>query len=1090
MLGPVEARRAGVTISLGGPKQRALLAIFLLHANEVASRDRLIDGLWGERAPASASHTLDDYVSRLRKALGKERLMRKPPGYVLRVERGEFDLDRFRELIEAGEPALAKGRIDEAAASFHKALSLWRGPPLANVSGEGFLLAEADRLEELRLSTLEQRVESDLALGRHGRLVGELESLVRAHPLRERFRAQLMLALYRAGRQADALAAYAETRALLVEQLGLEPGAQLRQLQQRILAQDPDLQLRAGGAPIVGPPPSRAKRRTSRRRAVLLVGAAAVVSVAVVLVMVLAVGGGSHRRLAAAGSIALLDTGSGAVRTDLSAASGTGLVRTGEGWIWDRKDSGILAQIDPRTLRLGHTFSLERTIGGFAAGEGALWFVASDSRTLLRVDPRYGVVTRRIPLSPETDPKLGAIGESADVALGAGSVWVAHGLAQVDRVDPASGRLLHRFPIRDASLVASGGGTIWVASSDLGTLTKIDPATDTIVASARIRPWICCLAVGGDSVWASNSERIWKLSPDGELLDTIKTASETGDISFGDEALWVTDDVLGAVTRVDARTDATRDVHLGHLVTGIAASGNLVAVDVAPTDLDLISALKGRVLQVRFSQDWIDDPDPAVGGEPGSNEWPWLQQLLYATTARLLTYRDAPAPAGWQLVPEIAASLPSVSPDGRTYTFRIRRGFRFSPPSNQAVTARTFRYSIERALSPELGQNAPAVAVASDIAGVAAYRAGHAAHISGIRARDDTLTITLQRPAPDFPERMALSYFAPVPLGTPAVLNGLRDPIPSAGPYYISVNDGGVVAILRRNPNYHGSRPHGLDAVVFRGQPDVSQAVTAITAGKADYIAEPGAPMSSGQLARTYGAPTGGQQRYFQSRLLGVDELAFDTTNGPFTDPRLRRAVNFALDRPAIAATLGDEVTDRYVPLGIPGYQPRHVYPLVGPDLDRARALAGSVARHVTLDVCAQPACLEAGHIVAADLARIGIRTFVRQYNGDLAQTLARPGADIVLARVFAPYPDPVVALRIAVGRRLGSRLDRLAQLDRPGRLAAAERLEVNLLRNEAPAAAIGTPTIPELFSARVGCMTFQPLFFGVDLSSLCLHGD
>jgi DNA-binding SARP family transcriptional activator/ABC-type transport system substrate-binding protein len=1059
VLGPVGAYGEAGAISVGGPRPRALLAVLLLHANRVVAREQLIDAVWGDSPPDSASHTLDGYVSRLRKALGDGRLTRQPPGYVLHVQPGELDLDRLQELAQSAEAALHEGRPADATRLCGQALGLWRGDPLGNVSGDGFLREEVDYLKQLQLSVLEQGIESELALGRHGRLVAELERLVAAHPLRERFRAQLMLALYRSGRQADALAVYAETRALLVEDLGLDPSAQLRELQRRILSHDPALELSVTVAANDGPAPEPVPGR--RRTAGLLVGGAAVLGLMAALPTVLATRGSPGASRIAASSIAFLDSRSGELRGDLPvAASGAGQLRATAGWLWDKKEFGDLLQIDPRTLQIVRSISIGPTIGGFTAGDGGLWFVAADSRTLLRVDPRYGLVTRRSRLSPQSEPNLGPIAESADLAFADGSVWAAHGLAQVDRVDPASGRVIHRFPIRDASLLAVGGGAIWVGSSDVGQLTKIDPATNVIVATARIRPWISALTAGGGFVWASNSERIWKLSPGGELLDTIKTPSDTGSIIFGDGALWVTNDILGTVTRIDPQTDATRDYHVGHLVT-ITTSRNLVAVDVSPTYLDLVAALKGQVLQVRFSQDWIDDPDPAVGGQPGANEWPWLQQLLYATTARLLTYRDAPAPGGWRLVPEIAASLPAVSPDGRTYTFRIRHGYRFSPPSNQPVTAQTFKYSIERALSPTLGNNAPAVAVASDIVGVDAYRARRSAHVTGIRVRGDALSITLTRPAPDLPERMALAYFAPVPVGTPVVVNGLRDPIPSAGPYYLTHNQGGVVAIVRRNPNYHGHRPRHLDAIVYSPQPNVGEDIAAIDAGKADYIAEPGPAVSGGQLARGYAQSEGSRRRYFTTPLLAIDELAFNTTHGVLRSARLRRAVNLALDRPALAAALGDQATDRYLPPGIPGYRQQHVYPLTGPDAGHARALSGTVREPVTLNVCAQPSCLEVGSIVAADLGRIGIRTVVRHYAGDIAPLTKRPGADIVLARAFAPYPDPVAALRAALGHRYATRLDAIAQLDRSRRMAAAEKLEHELLSQEAPPRPSGSQRSP-----------------------------
>src|SRR5438128_2455935 len=229
ILGPLEVLEDGRALELGGQKQRTLLAALLLNANEVVSQHRLLDALWEDEPPETAQKALQVYVSQLRKALGKERLQTKPPGYVLRIDQGELDLDRFRLLVEEG--------------AFESALALWRGPPLADFSYRRFARAEIARLEELRLGTLEERIDGDLAAGRHAELVGELEALVGEHPLRERLRAQLMLAFYRSGRQAEALEAYQEARRALVEELGIDPGRELRELHQAILNQDPALDL-------------------------------------------------------------------------------------------------------------------------------------------------------------------------------------------------------------------------------------------------------------------------------------------------------------------------------------------------------------------------------------------------------------------------------------------------------------------------------------------------------------------------------------------------------------------------------------------------------------------------------------------------------------------------------------------------------------------------------------------------------------------------------------------------------------------------------------------------------------------------------
>ena len=232
VLGPLEVVDEGQPLPLGGVKQRSLLAVLLQHANQVVSTDRLLGALWGEVAPPTAAKSIQVYVHRLRKLLGAQRLVTRPPGYALKVD--ALDLDAFERLRAAGRP--------------REALALWRGSPYADLEYEPCVQAERARLQELRLAALEERVEADLAAGRHVELVGELEALIGEHPTREKPRAQLMLALYRSARQADALAAYRAARRELTEQLGLEPGAELKRLEHAILCQDPALDLPAAPA--------------------------------------------------------------------------------------------------------------------------------------------------------------------------------------------------------------------------------------------------------------------------------------------------------------------------------------------------------------------------------------------------------------------------------------------------------------------------------------------------------------------------------------------------------------------------------------------------------------------------------------------------------------------------------------------------------------------------------------------------------------------------------------------------------------------------------------------------------------------------
>ncbi len=241
ILGPLEVSDGDRAVRLRGGKQRALLALLLVNANRTLAIDRIVDELWGEDVPETAQKMVQIHVSRLRKALPAGMLQTRPPGYALAVEPEALDLHRFEQLVAAARAALDAGHPDPAAEGFRAALQLWRGPALAEFASEPFARPEAARLDELRMSALEERIESDLALGRDHALVPELEPLVAAHPFRERLRGQLMLALYRCGRQADALHVLQSGRHRLVEELGIAPGPALQELERRILNQDPSL---------------------------------------------------------------------------------------------------------------------------------------------------------------------------------------------------------------------------------------------------------------------------------------------------------------------------------------------------------------------------------------------------------------------------------------------------------------------------------------------------------------------------------------------------------------------------------------------------------------------------------------------------------------------------------------------------------------------------------------------------------------------------------------------------------------------------------------------------------------------------------
>lgn len=368
-------------VELGGGKQRALLAILLLHANESVSADRLIDDLWGEQPPPTALRTLRAYVSRLRKALeanGDGRatvssgvLLTSGHGYLMRVESGELDLDRFRGLVEQGRDVLAADDPERAARILRSALALWRGPALADFAYDAFAQPAIAQAEELHLGALEERVEADLALGLDRQLVGELSALVERNPLRERVRAQLMLALYRSGRQAEALQVYQEFRRALSEQLGLDTSPALRQLESSILNRDSSLELqvrrRAASTPATRPA-DRRQATLQRRGPRLALAGSVVIAIALIALVAVSSGGGAAPQSAiAADSIGAISPARGAIAAQVPVGSSPSRLAAGDRAVWVTNNNGnTVSRVDPVSHSVVQTIPVGSTPSGIS----------------------------------------------------------------------------------------------------------------------------------------------------------------------------------------------------------------------------------------------------------------------------------------------------------------------------------------------------------------------------------------------------------------------------------------------------------------------------------------------------------------------------------------------------------------------------------------------------------------------------------------------------------------------------------------------------------------------------------------------------
>ncbi len=578
ILGPLEVLVEGKRVEIRGGKQRELLAILLIHTNEIVSPDRLIEELWGEAPPPSALKTLQAHVSRLRSTLGSSSgaLETHGHGYRLHLEPGQLDAEAFRTELEEGRRALARGDPETAANGLRGALALWRGPALAEFRYEDFAQAEIARLEELRLAAQEERIEADLELGRHDELVVELEALVAEQPLRERLRGQLMLALYRSGRQAEALQAYQEGRRVLAEELGLEPSESLQRLEHQILDHDPAL------APAERAARPRITPASRWRHPWRIVAAGAVVLTA-------AIGAAFYQGMRGdetieAAGVHALDPDSGELMASVPLGSAPSDVAVGDGSVWViDADDRTVSQIDAETHEVVRTFSTSATPTDIEVGAGAVWVGNAPSAgsvvptSISRLDPETGDLVE-IPLGqPPKGHLYGLIpGISRQhIAVTDEAVWVINPNLTVSRIDPRSNRIVARIKAR-AENIAAGEGDVWI--NEGSTLAEIDPGTSTI--SRRIEvddaEGFTDVAVGGGAVWGTDPEggNLWRVDTGSAARKrAIPLETWVAGVTFGEGAVWTTNEITDEVHRIDARGRKAA------LVASVASPRDVAAAD-------------------------------------------------------------------------------------------------------------------------------------------------------------------------------------------------------------------------------------------------------------------------------------------------------------------------------------------------------------------------------------------------------------------------------------------------------------------------------------------------------------------------------
>jgi YVTN family beta-propeller protein len=564
-----------------------LLGVLLLHANETVSTSRLVDELWGERPPATAENLVQGYVHALRKQLGAEVVETKAPGYRLSVAAGSLDLLAFERLIQA-----ARGEGPEMAAELRReALALWRGAPLADVALEGPDRHMLARLAELRVSTQVDRIDAELATGRHAEVVGELESLVAEHPYQERAAALLMLALYRSGRQADALEIYRTVRRRLSDELGLQPGQELRDLEAAILRQDDALAAPTAvreAAPVAETESTEHEPTvaTTRRRPRQLAfgGVLALVAVAAVIAVAVLLRGGPAPVVVPPNSIAVIDVNTNRVDRDSIVPVGRrpGPVAAGAGYVWvGNIDDKSLTRIDPASNER-ESIPLGATPDAVTAGGAAAWVANGRLGTLYRVDAESKIVSTR-PLSPRSRSKYDGAGMDVDE----GSVWAVFGEGTLARVDEEtlSG---NAFPSEAAGPTALvfAYGYLWIAR-EAAEVQKYSP--DTWDLGQPVNESTVCrspsgMAAGQGAIWVACRDDgfVWRIPADLNFDSALPIQVGAGPtaVAFGAGAVWVANTSDSTVSRIDPETYDVEAIDVGNAPAGIAVSGGRVWVSV------------------------------------------------------------------------------------------------------------------------------------------------------------------------------------------------------------------------------------------------------------------------------------------------------------------------------------------------------------------------------------------------------------------------------------------------------------------------------------------------------------------------------
>jgi len=999
---------------LGGRQGRLLFAYLVAERSRPVPRDELAEAIWGESPPATWEKALTVIASKLRGLVAEDGITLTSAFGCYRVDLPEgtwVDLFAAASGAQDAEEALAAGELDQARAAAESAESLARRPFLPGENGTWVEQKRRD-LGDIRERALSVLADACLRSGAAREAAAWAEELIALSPFREAGYRRLMEAHVLAGNRAEALRVYEQCRKLLAEELGAYPSPETDSIY-RSLLEAPQTSVRTTSA--AEALPFRAEQvvepRLRKRRAVLISALTGVIAAAVVVPVVVLGQSGHHPAVSLADdSLAVVDAHSGR----LVAATGVGPTPTavafGEGAYWvTNADGDTVSRIDRRTNAVVQPITVGNGPSGIATGAGAVWVVNSLDGTVSRIDPGTNTVVHTI----------GVGTEPVGIVYAAGSVWVANtGDGTISRIDPKSDRPT-TLPV-GATQLAFGAGTLWASERAAGEVVRIDPTSGKqVFAPIHVGNGPTGIAFGDGAAWVANSldGTVYRIDPD---ANSVTAAVATGDgpdaVAVDARGVWVSNQFGGDVVRIDPRKNqVTKRVSVGSRPLGLAATGDAVLVAVRSSD----AGHRGGTLVLRNDLqkkgDFVGSIDVAL------SDFTYMYPFLRMTGDGLTAFNQASGPAGAQLVPDLATSLPTPTDAGLTYTFRLRSGIRYS--TGGPVRATDFRATIER----DFALGSPTSDFDELVGGARCRKHPKRCDLSrGIVADDvaHTVTFHLTRQDPDFLYRLAGSFAYVLPGDTPRREAGTH-PLPATGPYMIATYRPRKLLRLVRNPFFHewsrAAQPDGYpDRIDIRIAGNADDAIRDVVDGRADvvWLSKPFTPK---QVSRLEDA---GHIRSAPSP--NLQALFLNTRVPPFNSLDARRAMNLAVDRAAAANAWGGpsvaQPTCQILPPNFLDYSPYCPYtagssnggPWTAPDLTKAKALvARSGTRGMKVTLWAWSQAEGFNKVAVKALRSLGYRVAVKPLDDNYWDAAGNPRnrAQIGFDGLKASYPAPASSL-------------------------------------------------------------------------------